>query len=445
MKEQQLTDTIAAIATPLAEGALSVIRISGPEAVAIASGLFDRDLTNARGYTMHYGMIRDNGEDVDEVIISIFRAPHSYTAEDMAEISCHGGVYITRRILALVLGRGARMARRGEFTQRAVLNGRIDLTQAESVDQMIRAFDEVNARSAVHGLKGSVTRLIEPLIDELLQIISQIEVNIDYPEYEDVKQLSDEELLPQSHRWLAQIDAILKKSRQADMIRTGIDTVILGKPNVGKSSLLNALLEEDKAIVTEVAGTTRDLVEGTVRLGDVTLNLIDTAGIHEGADRIEQMGIERSLKAMEKAELILVVLDSSSGVQAEDQRLLDLTAGRNRIVVYNKKDQKQLPGTLQISASHGDIESLIKVIEDKYSGEIQAAREDTLNSERQVGLAQAARNAMADVIAELEKGTQPDLVTIDLQRAYDDLRQIIGTSSREDLLDEMFSRFCLGK
>jgi tRNA modification GTPase len=326
-----------------------------------------------------------------------------------------------------------------------VLNGRIDLTQAESVDQMIRAFDEVNARSAVHGLKGSVTRLIEPLIDELLQIISQIEVNIDYPEYEDVKQLSDEELLPQSHRWLAQIDAILKKSRQADMIRTGIDTVILGKPNVGKSSLLNALLEEDKAIVTEVAGTTRDLVEGTVRLGDVTLNLIDTAGIHEGADRIEQMGIERSLKAMEKAELILVVLDSSSGVQAEDQRLLDLTAGRNRIVVYNKKDQKQLPGTLQISASHGDIESLIKVIEDKYSGEIQAAREDTLNSERQVGLAQAARNAMADVIAELEKGTQPDLVTIDLQRAYDDLRQIIGTSSREDLLDEMFSRFCLGK
>jgi tRNA modification GTPase len=445
MKEQQLTDTIAAIATPLAEGALSVIRISGPEAVAIASGLFDRDLTGARGYTMHYGMIRDNGEDVDEVIISIFRAPHSYTAEDMAEISCHGGVYITRRILALVLGRGARMARRGEFTQRAVLNGRIDLTQAESVDQMIRAFDEVNARSAVHGLKGSVTRLIEPLIDELLQIISQIEVNIDYPEYEDVKQLSDEELLPQSHRWLAQIDAILKKSRQADMIRTGIDTVILGKPNVGKSSLLNALLEEDKAIVTEVAGTTRDLVEGTVRLGDVTLNLIDTAGIHEGADRIEQMGIERSLKAMEKAELILVVLDSSSGVQAEDQRLLDLTAGRNRIVVYNKKDQKQLPGTLQISASHGDIESLIKVIEDKYSGEIQAAREDTLNSERQVGLAQAARNAMADVIAELEKGTQPDLVTIDLQRAYDDLRQIIGTSSREDLLDEMFSRFCLGK
>ena len=445
MKEQQLTDTIAAIATPLAEGALSVIRISGPEAVAIASGLFDRDLTNARGYTMHYGMIRDNGEDVDEVIISIFRAPHSYTAEDMAEISCHGGVYITRRILALVLGRGARMARRGEFTQRAVLNGRIDLTQAESVDQMIRAFDEVNARSAVHGLKGSVTRLIEPLIDELLQIISQIEVNIDYPEYEDVKQLSDEELLPQSHRWLAQIDVILKKSRQADMIRTGIDTVILGKPNVGKSSLLNALLEEDKAIVTEVAGTTRDLVEGTVRLGDVTLNLIDTAGIHEGADRIEQMGIERSLKAMEKAELILVVLDSSSGVQAEDQRLLDLTAGRNRIVVYNKKDQKQLPGTLQISASHGDIESLIKVIEDKYSGEIQAAREDTLNSERQVGLAQAARNAMADVIAELEKGTQPDLVTIDLQRAYDDLRQIIGTSSREDLLDEMFSRFCLGK
>jgi tRNA modification GTPase len=445
MKEQQLTDTIAAIATPLAEGALSVIRISGPEAVAIASGLFDRELTGARGYTMHYGMIRENGEDVDEVIISIFRAPHSYTAEDMAEISCHGGVYITRRILSLVLGRGARMARRGEFTQRAVLNGRIDLTQAESVDQMIRAFDEVNARSAVHGLKGSVTRLIEPLIDELLQIISQIEVNIDYPEYEDVKQLSDEELLPQSHRWLAQIDAILKKSRQADMIRTGIDTVILGKPNVGKSSLLNALLEEDKAIVTEVAGTTRDLVEGTVRLGDVTLNLIDTAGIHEGADRIEQMGIERSLKAMEKAELILVVLDSSSGVQAEDQRLLDLTAGRNRIVVYNKKDQKQLPGTLQISASHGDIESLIKVIEDKYSGEIQAAREDTLNSERQVGLAQAARNAMADVIAELEKGTQPDLVTIDLQRAYDDLRQIIGTSSREDLLDEMFSRFCLGK
>lgn len=438
-------DTIVSISTVLGEGAIAVIRLSGEESLPIVSRLIQKDLTAVPGYTIHFGTVKEGQEAVDEVLVSVFHAPKSYTGEDMAEISCHGGVYLTRKILGLCIGEGARLARRGEYTERAFLNGKMDLAQAEGVNDLIAAQDGVNARSAIHSLKGSVTRLIDPLVDEIVQIISQIEVNIDYPEYTDVRQLTEEDLLPAAERWLVRIDEIIRKAQQSVLIRSGIDTVILGRPNVGKSSLLNALLEEDKAIVTDIAGTTRDLVEGSVRLGNVTLNLIDTAGIHESGDTIERMGIERSLEALKKAELILLVLDSSSGVTDEDRKLLDLTEGRNRIVLYNKKDQKILPGTIAVSAREKDLSALVQAIEERYDQEIHAADEDTLNNERQIGLAIQARTAMQDAVNALKEGREPDLVTLDLQNAYDALKEITGESTREGLLDEIFSRFCLGK
>lgn len=440
-----MNDTIAAVATAPGEGAVSVIRISGADAFSIAEAVSDRSLHDAEGYTIRVGNIIENGEPVDQVLFSVFHAPKSYTGEDVVEISCHGGIYITRKILSLVLGSGARLAERGEFTQRAFLNGKMDLSQAEGVNDLIRARDEVNAVSAVHSLKGSVQRILDPLTESLTQIIAQIEVNIDYPEYDDVEQLRDEQILPQAEEWLKMIRGVIEKAQQSVLIRNGVDTVILGRPNVGKSSLLNALLEEDKAIVTDIAGTTRDLVEGSVRVGNVTLNLIDTAGIRASEDVIEQIGIEKSLKALEKAQLVIVVLDSSSGMTEEDRELLELTKDRERIVVYNKKDEKEIPGTMAISAVNKDIHALTDEIEKRYENGIRAAFEDTLNNERQIGLAIQAETYMKNAVSSLRSGAEVDLVTIDLQNAWFALREITGEAGREDLLDEIFSRFCLGK
>ncbi|MCR5229020.1 MAG: tRNA uridine-5-carboxymethylaminomethyl(34) synthesis GTPase MnmE [Solobacterium sp.] len=440
-----MNDTIAAVATAPGEGAVSVIRISGADAFSIAEAVSDRSLHDAEGYTIRVGNIIENGKPVDQVLFSIFHAPKSYTGEDVVEISCHGGIYITRKILSLVLGSGARLAERGEFTQRAFLNGKMDLSQAEGVNDLIRARDEVNAVSAVHSLKGSVQRILDPLTESLTQIIAQIEVNIDYPEYDDVEQLRDEQILPQAEEWLKMIRGVIEKAQQSVLIRNGVDTVILGRPNVGKSSLLNALLEEDKAIVTDIAGTTRDLVEGSVRVGNVTLNLIDTAGIRASEDVIEQIGIEKSLKALEKAQLVIVVLDSSSGMTEEDRELLELTKDRERIVVYNKKDEKEIPGTMAISAVNKDIHALTDEIEKRYENGIRAAFEDTLNNERQIGLAIQAETYMKNAVSSLRSGAEVDLVTIDLQNAWFALREITGEAGREDLLDEIFSRFCLGK
>ena len=293
-------DTIVAIATST-PGAVSIIRISGNDTFDVLSKIFDKDLSLAKGYTIHYGTIFDEEGPVDEVLVSVFRAPRSYTGEDVVEINCHGGTYVTRKILNLCLGNGARLARRGEFTERAFLNGKMDLSEAESVNDLINATDKINAHSAIHSLRGSVQKIIDPLVEDITQIISNIEVNIDYPEYDDVHVLTEEEILPKAKKWIKDIDVIIKKAEEATFIRSGIDTVIVGKPNVGKSSLLNALLEEDKAIVTNIAGTTRDLVEGSVKVGNVTLNLIDTAGIHESEDTIEKIGIEKSREALEKA------------------------------------------------------------------------------------------------------------------------------------------------
>ncbi len=438
-------DTIAAIATANATGAVSIIRISGEDAIKIASKLIEKDLSNKDGYTITYGTIKENGESIDDVLVSIFRAPKSYTGEDVVEIGCHGGLYITRKILSLVIGSGARMARRGEFTERAFLNGKMDLSQAEGVNDLINARDEVNAKSAIHSLKGSVSKILKPLEEDLTQIISNIEVNIDYPEYDDVRQLTEEEILPMTTKWLKDIHRIIDEAQKAVNIREGIDTVILGRPNVGKSSLLNALLEEDKAIVTDIAGTTRDIVEGTVRLDGITLNLIDTAGIHESDDVVEKIGIDKSLQALEKAELVIVVLDGSQELTEEDHQLLTMTEKKNRIVVYNKKDKSLVHEGIAISAINGDVDELTEAIKTKYENELYLATTDTLNNERQIGLALQAESSMKNALQTLEDGMELDLVTIDLEKAWTSLKEITGEVGKEDLLDEIFSRFCLGK
>ncbi len=438
-------DTIAAIATANATGAVSVIRISGNDAIEIASKLIGKDLSNKDGYTITYGTIKENEESIDDVLVSIFRAPKSYTGENVVEIGCHGGLYITRKILSLMIGSGARMARRGEFTERAFLNGKMDLSQAEGVNDLINAKDAVNAKSAMHSLKGSVSKILKPLEEDLTQIISNIEVNIDYPEYDDVHQLTEEEILPMATKWLKEIHQIIDEAQKAVNIREGIDTVILGRPNVGKSSLLNALLEEDKAIVTDIAGTTRDIVEGTVRLDGITLNLIDTAGIHESDDVVEKIGIDKSLQALEKAELVIVVLDGSQELTEEDHALLEMTKEKNRIVVYNKKDKSIVHEGISISAINGEVNELTDAIKQKYENELYLASTDTLNNERQIGLAMQAEASMQNALQTLNDGMELDLVTIDLEKAWTSLKEITGEVGKEDLLDEIFSRFCLGK
>lgn len=440
-----MNDTIAAIATANATGAVSIIRISGEEAILIASELINKDLSKKEGYTITFGTVQEDNEVVDEVLVSIFRAPKSYTGEDVVEIGCHGGLFITRKILSLCLGKGARLARRGEFTERAFLNGKMDLSQAEGVNDLINATDEVNAKSAMHSLKGSVSKILKPLEEDLTQIISNIEVNIDYPEYDDVHQLTEDEILPKAKTWLKDIQKLIDEAKKAVNIREGIDTVILGRPNVGKSSLLNALLEEDKAIVTDIAGTTRDIVEGTVHLDGITLNLIDTAGIHESNDIVEKIGIDKSLQALEKAELVIVVIDGSEALTDEDHKLLEMTKNKNRIVVYNKNDKAIQHDGISISAINGDVEALTNAIKEKYEKELYLASSDTLNNERQIGLAIQAEQSMKNAIRTLEDGMELDLVTIDLENAWTSLKEITGKAGKEDLLDEIFSRFCLGK
>ena len=439
-------NTIAAISTSLQDGAISIIRLSGDKAIEITQKIFDRHIINAKSHTIHYGFIIDADKNpVDEVLISIFRAPKTYTREDIVEINCHGGTFITRKILSMVLSAGADLAKPGEFTQRAFYHGRIDLSQAEAVQDMIEASNNTAASMAIHGIKGSVKKLLQPLIDDLMDIIAQIEVNIDYPEYEDVEQLTTNDLLPKTNDWLDKIDHILARVQTGQMLKKGIDTIIVGKPNVGKSSLLNALLEEDKAIVTDIAGTTRDLVEGQIHIGSVQLNLIDTAGIRESSDKIEQIGIEKSQEKLKDAKLVLLVFDGSKELDEEDKQLLELTKDKMRLIIYNKLD-KTSPDKdgIWISAANKEIQPLIDALENLYHEDL--LKEDPLlSNERQIGLLNQAKEDMLRAKEAMDRMVEPDLIEIDIQAAHDHLKEILGEVHREDLLDTLFSKFCLGK
>lgn len=439
--------TIAVISTALSQGAISIVRVSGDQAIEIVQKIFSRDIRHVPSHTIHYGYILDDDKEVvDEVLVSVFRGPKTYTTEDIVEINCHGGVYITRKILSLVLSHGATMAKPGEFTQRAFYHGRIDLSQAEAVEDMIEASNDTASHMAIQGIQGSVKKLLEPLIEDILNIIAQIEVNIDYPEYEDVEQLTTEELLPMTKQWLTKLDKILSRAQCGQLAKKGIDTVLIGRPNVGKSSLLNALLEEDKAIVTDIAGTTRDLVEGQIHIGPAQFNLIDTAGLRKSSDAIEQIGIEKTQEKLAQAQLVLLILDGSQPLTKEDEDLLEQTKDKNRLIIYNKKDAKseKHPDGIWISAQNKEIDALLKAMKDLYQQDV-LTEQPLLSNERQIGLLNQAKQDMLQAKEAMEQGVEPDLVEIDIQAAHDHLKEILGEVHREDLLDTLFSKFCLGK
>lgn len=442
-----LTDTIVAISTALSESAISIIRLSGSEAISIINHLFTKDLSQVETFTMHYGKIihPHTKQLVDEVLVSVFLAPKTYTTEDVVEINCHGGVVVTQTILNLCLAQGARLALPGEFTQRAYLNGRIDLAQAEATHDMIAAPSEQAAQLAAQGISGSVKQLVVPLMTKIMDMIAHIETNIDYPEYTDVTELTIGELLPRAYEFKDEVHKILEHAKTGQIVRDGLKTVILGKPNVGKSSLLNALLQEDKAIVTSVAGTTRDLVEGWVRLENVTLHLIDTAGIRETQDVVERMGIEKSKQALKQAELIILLLDSGTELEQYDQWLLKETEGRNRIVVYNKSDLAPVSEGLAISALKQEIKPLIDEINARYYLTHEVIKRPLLSNQRQIGCMSQAYEAILRVIELCEMGVELDLINLDLTQCYKQLASIIMPVDEVNVIGEIFSRFCLGK
>lgn len=435
-----LNDTICAISTSLKESAISIIRLSGSDAFEIAKKL--TDIKEIVENTITYTHIYENDEVLDEILISFFKGPKSYTREDMVEINSHGGVYITRRILNLLLTSGARLAEAGEFTKRAYLNGRIDLTKAESINDLIKANNSIQSKSAIKGLSGSIEKLLAPMMDEIKDVISMIEVNIDYPEYDDVKVITNDKVKPYLDKWIKQASEMIDKAQRFRVVKDGLNTVIIGKPNVGKSSLLNALIEQDKAIVTDIAGTTRDLVEGRVNLENISLNLIDTAGIREAKDKVEKIGIEKSIAAVKNAELVILVLDATN-IDDEDKKLMDMTKDLNRIIVYNKKDINNI-GDIKVSAKNNDIKELIDYINNKYEDDSKLVDEDILNNERQISLMKLALKEFKEMLNIIDT-IQLDVIELNLEEAYHYLCEILGKEYKEDLIDHMFKNFCLGK
>lgn len=454
-------DTIAAISTPMGEGAISIVRLSGEDAVTIANHFFKgQDLEHVESHTINYGHFIDpeNSNLIDEVMVSVMRAPKTFTREDIIEINCHGGIVATNKILQMLLGYGARMAEPGEFTKRAFLNGRIDLTQAESVMDLIRAKTDRAMQVAVDQLDGSLTNLIKRLRQEILNVLANVEVNIDYPEY-DTDELTTKMLLEKAKLVSTQIDELLKTAKQGKIMRQGLATAIVGRPNVGKSSLLNYLTKEEKAIVTNIPGTTRDTVEEYVSINGVPLKLVDTAGIHDTDDIVEQIGVERSKKAITQADLILLLLDGSENLTTEDQNLLALTKDKKRIVILNKMDiERQLTpeylkdefGIENVVATSVKLQTGLDAVEQQIADLFFEGIEDSNNTvmvtnSRQVGLLQQAKNSLNEVIRGIELGMPIDLVQIDMTNSWDKLGEITGESAPDELITQLFSQFCLGK
>ena len=441
-------DIIVAIATSRLEAAISIIRLSGKDCIAFVQEFFTGKILNKASHTITYGYIKDGEQKIDEVLVNIYRGKRTFSGEEMVEINCHGGVYITQKVLNLCLKKGARMAEHGEFSKRAFLNGRIDLSQAEAISDLITAKNDYATELALKGIQGNISHFIEDLREDLIQIITQIEVNIDYPEYEDVEELTADSLLPKSQSLQKKMNHIIESSKNVHLLKDGISTVIIGKPNVGKSSLLNALLNEDKAIVTDIAGTTRDIVEGTIRLDNIILNMIDTAGIRDTDDIVENIGVHKSKELIHKADLVLLVIDGSAPLRKEDEELLELSKDTQRIIVVNKKDQGHnidIEG-ISISARDNDIDALIQEIKKRFElGQITAGQEDILANARQIQLLQRASESLDNAIVAMKNQVPTDLIVTDLYDSWENLKEILGERAKEDLLDELFKRFCIGK
>ena len=457
-------DTIAAISTAPGEGAIGIVRISGDLAISIASSIYQcgtKKLEEQKTHTIHYGHIVDpkSGEIYDEVMVSVLRAPKTFTREDIVEINCHGGIVAINRVLQLVLRMGARLAEPGEFTKRAFLNGRIDLSQAEAVMDLIRAKTDKSMQLAMRQLDGQLSHLIQNLRQEILNTLAQVEVNIDYPEYDDVEEMTLQLLREKTQQVLQGIRALLNTASQGKILRDGLKTAIVGRPNVGKSSLLNVLLREEKAIVTDIAGTTRDTIEEYVNVRGVPLQLIDTAGIRETDDVVEKIGVERSRKALKEADFVLLLLNQSETLQEEDIRLLETTKGMKRIILFNKTDlpSKLSKEDIALYANEEEIVTTsmlnkegIDQLEEKIAGYFfqgQMSERDAtyLSNTRHIALLEKAEQALVEVQNGIEMEMPVDLIQIDFTRAWDLLGEITGDSVQDELLTQLFSQFCLGK
>ena len=448
-------DIIVGISTAFAEGAISIVRLSGKGSIELVNKIFKgKDLTKVASHTINYGHIIDSNNNViDEVLISVFKAPKTYTKEDVVEINCHGGMFVTNQIYELLVLNNARPATPGEFTKRAFLNGRIDLTKAEAVMDIIEAENLTASRMATSALMGSTKEKVDDLRKRLMDIISIISVNIDYPEYDDVEELTNNQILPKLKDIYGDIINILERSKSAKYLKNGVETAIIGKPNVGKSSLLNALLEEQKAIVTAIPGTTRDTIEAKINLGSVTLNLIDTAGIRNTEDVVEKIGVEKSFEVISKAELVLLVLDGSRKIDESDRELLELVKNKKHLTIVNKSDLKQaidlneLENPIIISTSSTkDIENLKNEIT-KIIGIYDLKNKDItyISNARQIEKFSKAKDEIVESLNEIDNNLSIDFIDIHLRAAWLYLGEIIGETSTESLIDELFSRFCLGK
>lgn len=456
-------DTITSISTPMGEGAIGIVRLSGHDAVEIADKLYKGKhlLKDVPTHTINYGHIIDpeTEEVVEEVMVSVLRAPRTFTREDIVEINCHGGILTINRVLELTMTYGARMAEPGEYTKRAFLNGRIDLSQAEAVMDFIRSKTDRASKVAMNQIEGRLSDLIKRQRQSILEILAQVEVNIDYPEYDDVEDATTEFLLERSQEIKLEIQKLLDTGVQGKIMREGLSTVIVGKPNVGKSSMLNNLIQDNKAIVTEVAGTTRDVLEEYVNVRGVPLRLVDTAGIRETEDIVERIGVERSRKALSEADLILFVLNYNEPLTEDDRKLYEVIKNEDVIVIINKTDLEQRLDLAEVETMVGDMpiiqtsmlqqqgidELEIQIRDLFFGGEVQSQDMTYVSNSRHISLLKQAKNAIQDAIDAAEMGVPMDMVQIDLTRTWEILGEIIGESASEELIDQLFSQFCLGK
>ena len=450
-----MTDTIAAIATAVGTSAVNIIKISGPDAISIVNKIFTKDLTKLSSNTINYGYIKNNGETIDEVLVSIFRNPNSSTGEDVIEINSHGGIAVTNKILEILLTNGCRLAEPGEYLKRAFLNGKKDLLEAESISDLINAKTESFRKMSTKGLTGELSSLVKKLREKLLNIIANIEVNIDYPEYEDAIVYTNELLEKSIIEIKEELQKIVNESEKGSLIKNGLNVGIIGKPNVGKSSLLNKLINEDKAIVTDIEGTTRDIVEGTFILNGININLIDTAGIRETDNIVEKIGVEKSKNIIEKSNMVIALFDGSREFDKEDKEILKEIKGKKAIILINKVDLPQKLDkseikdfeTIEISVKDNKgVNSLIEKIKKLFNlNEIETGDFTYLSNARQISIIKEALALSEEIKSQNEKNTPVDLIQIDIQKLWEKLGELTGDTYKDELLDEIFSKFCLGK
>ena len=451
-----MSDTICAISTSLGVGAVSMIRVSGIDAISIVSKLFDGDdLNNVDSHTIHYGFIVNNNEKIDEVLVTVMKAPKTFTREDVVEINCHGGIATTNKVLELLLLNGCRQAEPGEFTKRAFLNGRIDLMEAEAVADLINGKTEEARRVAISQMQGSGSKLISKLREDLVGLISNIEVNIDYPEYQDIYEVTIKDIKDKINYFHDSLTNIINNYENGRILTDGIKTVIVGRPNVGKSSILNKLLDYNKAIVTDIPGTTRDIVEGSISFNGILLNIIDTAGIRDTDDVVEKIGVEISLSKINEADLVLVILNNNEELNEVDLDILDKTKDKTSIIVINKNDLdskidlSKLEGRNVVYTNTVTLEG-IDTLKDKITElfkleEIKKQDYNYITNVRQISKIKECLKRIDDIKESLNNEVPLDMIEIDLRDIWDILGEIIGESYTEELLDELFSKFCVGK